>query len=95
MALCLIPATGVTNGNFLQTYFIVTYSLIPLQNIRLQNLTDLDFDLSRLLKVICDDVIGLSIYAFLLMCNSHLWPNCDPSQNIRPRNQSDLEFDLE
>ncbi len=69
MALCLTPATGVTNGNFLQTYFIVTYGLAPLQDIRLQNLNDLEFDLSRSLKVICDDVIGLSIYAFLLMLN--------------------------
>ena len=63
----------VTNGNFLQTYFIVTYGLAPLQDIRLRNLTDLEFDLLRSLKVICDYVIGLAICAFLLMFN--LWPN--------------------
>ncbi len=65
MALCLTAVTGVTNGNFLQTYFIVTYGLAPLQDVRLQNLSDLEFDLSRSLKVICNDVIGLPIYAFL------------------------------
>ncbi len=95
MAICLTAATVVINGNFLQTYFIVTYGLAPLQGIRLRNLTDLEFDLSRLLKVICDDVIELSIYAFLIMFNtSNLWPNSAPSQTIRPRNLSDLEFDL-
>ncbi len=94
MAHCLTPATGVTNGNFLQTYFIVTYGLAPLQDIGLQNLSDLKFDLSRSLKVICDDVIRLPIYAFLLMFNSKLWPNSAPSQDIRLQNLSDLEFDL-
>ncbi len=38
----------------------------PLQDIRLQNLSDLEFDLSRSLKVKCDDVIGLAIHGFLL-----------------------------
>ena len=66
----------------------------PLQDIRLRNLSDLEFDLSRSLKVICDDVIGLLIYAFLLMFNSNLWPNSSPSQDIRLRNLSELEFDL-
>ena len=46
----LTPAIGVTNGNFLQTYFIVTYGLVPLQDIRLRNLRDLEFDLSRSLN---------------------------------------------
>ena len=32
--------------------------------IRLRNLSDLDFDLSRSLKVECDGVIGFSIYGF-------------------------------
>ncbi len=93
LTLCLTPATGVTNGNFLQTYFIVAYGLAPLQDIRLQNLSDLEFDLSRSLKVICDDVIGLPIYDFLLMFNSNLWPKSAASQDIRLRNLSDLEFD--
>ena len=42
LALCLTPTTGVTNGNFLQIYFIVTYGLAPLQDIRLRNLSDLE-----------------------------------------------------
>ncbi len=82
LALCLTPANGVTNGNFLQTYFIVTYGLGPLQDIRLQNLSDLEFNLSRSLKVICDDVIGLPTYAFLLMFNSNLLPKSAPSQDF-------------
>ena len=44
----------------------------PLQDIRLQNLSDLDFDLSRSLRVKCDSVIGLPIYAFLLMFSSNI-----------------------
>ena len=39
---------------------------VPLQDIRLQNLSDLEFHLSRSLKVKCDDVIGLAIHGFLL-----------------------------
>ncbi len=83
MALCLTPATGVTNGKFLQTYFIVTYGLAPLEDIRLQNLSDFKFDLLRSLKVKCDSVIELPMYAFLLLFNSHIWPNSAPSQDIR------------
>ncbi len=37
-----------------------------------QNLSDLDFDLSRSLKVKCDSAIGLPIYAFLLMFISNI-----------------------
>ena len=37
--------------------------------------SDLDFDLSRSLKVKCDGVIGLPIYGFLLMFNSNIGPN--------------------
>ncbi len=57
-------------------------------------MSDLEFDLLRSLKVKCDDVIGLPIYAFLLVFNSNIWPNSAPLQDIRLRNQSDLEFDL-
>ena len=39
----------------------------PLQDIRFRNMIDLDFDLSRSLKVKCDGVIGPYIYGFLLM----------------------------
>ncbi len=66
----------------------------PLQDIRLQNLSNLAFDLSRSLKVKCDSVIELPIYAFLLMFNSNTWSNSAPLQDIRLRNLSDLEFDL-
>ena len=37
-----------------------------LQDIRLRNLSDLEFDISRSLKVKCDDVMGLAIHGFLL-----------------------------
>ena len=39
----------------------------PLQDIRLRNLGDLEFDLYRLLKVKCDDVIGLAIRSVVLI----------------------------
>ncbi len=39
-------------------------------------------DLWRSLKVKYDDVIGLSLYAFLLMFNSNIWPNSAPLQYI-------------
>ncbi len=57
LALCLTPAIGVTNGNFLQPYFIVTYGLAPLQDIRFRNLSDPEFDLSRSIKVMCDIIM--------------------------------------
>ena len=44
----------------------------PLQDIRLLNSSDLDFDLSRLLKVQSDDVIRLAIQGFILMVNSKI-----------------------
>ncbi len=48
----------------------------PLRDIRLRNLSDLDFDLSRSnFKVESDDVIGLPIYSFLLMFNGKIGPN--------------------
>ncbi len=57
-------------------------------------MSDLEFDPCRALKVKCDDVIGLSLYAFLLMFNSNIWPNSAASQDVRLRNVIDLEFDL-
>ncbi len=50
-------------------------NLAHLRGIRLQNLSDLDFSLSRPLEVKCDGAIGLPIYGFLLVCNSDIWPN--------------------
>ena len=57
---------------------------------------DLEFDLSRSLKVKCEDFIGFSLYAFLLMFNSniHVFGITAPLQYIRLQNVSDLEFDL-
>ena len=64
----------------------------PLQDIMLRNLSDLEFDLSRSLKVKCDSVIGLPIYAFLLMFNSNIWSNSAPLQDISSQNLSDLNL---
>ncbi len=41
-----------------------------------------------------DSVIGLPIYAFLLMFNRNIWPNSAPLQDVMLRNLSDLDFDL-
>ncbi len=60
----------------------------------LKNLSDLDFDLSRSLKVKCERLIRLSICGFLLMINTNIGPNLAPLQDIRFRNLGDLEFDL-
>ena len=46
-----------------------------LRDIRLRILSDLDFDLSRSLKVKYESAIGLSIYGFLLMFYSNIGPN--------------------
>ncbi len=43
------------------------------------NVDDLDFDLTRLLKVKCDDVtdaVGLLIYDFILVLNSNYMSIC-------------------
>ncbi len=66
----------------------------PLPDTKLRNLSDLEVDPLRSLKVKCDSVIELPIYAFLLMFNSNIWPNSASLQDVRERNQSDLEFDL-
>ena len=66
----------------------------PLRDIMLQNLCDLESDISKSLKLKGDNVIGLSLYAFLLMFNRNIRPNSPPLQDIRLRNLSDLEFDL-
>ncbi len=58
-------------------------------------MSDPDFDLSRSLKVKCDSVIRLPIYAFILMFNSNIWPNSSPFQDKSLRNLSDLVFDFQ
>ncbi len=47
-------------------YLIV---MVPLRDISFRNLSNLDFDFSRSLKVESDDAIGLAIYGCLLMGN--------------------------
>ena len=42
----------------------------PSRDIRLRNLSGLDFDLSRSLRVKHDSVIGRSIYSFILVYTS-------------------------
>ncbi len=49
--------------------------MYSMQSPSTQNPSELDCDLSRSLKVKSDDVIGLSIYGFLLMVNSNIGPN--------------------
>ncbi len=49
-------------------------NLAPLREIRLHNLGDLDFDLSRSLKVKSSGVIGPPIYDILLVSNSNHMP---------------------
>ena len=70
------------------------YNALGFFFIRPRNLSDLDFDLSRSLKVKCESAIGLLIYGFLLVFNSNIGPNSAPLQDIRLRNFGDLEFDL-
>ena len=58
-------------------------NLVPLRDIRPQNISDLDFDLSRSLKVKCDGALALPIYGFLLMVNSNIGPNLAPLRDIK------------
>ncbi len=48
---------------------------MPVRSATIQNMSGLDFDLSRSLKVKSDDVIELGIYGFLLMFNTNVGPN--------------------
>ena len=48
---------------------------IPYRYPTTQNLRDLEFDLSKPLKVKCDSAVGHPIYGFLLTFNSNLGPN--------------------
>ena len=50
----------------------------PLRDIRHWNPSDLNFDLSRPLKVKSDDVIALATYGFLLMVKGNIGPNLAP-----------------
>ncbi len=51
-------------------------NIAPLRDITLQNLSDLDFETSMSLKVKCERVFELPIYAFLfLMFIGKIWSN--------------------
>ncbi len=82
----------------LSNYFvIVTHGLTQLlYEIQIFDIwvCDLDIDLSRSLKVICDSVIELPIYGFLVISYSNTWANSDPLRDISLRNPSDLDVDL-
>ncbi len=60
--------------------------------IRLDILSDLNFDLSSSLK--SQNMMSLDPYGFLLLINSDIWPNSAPLRDIRLRNLSDLDCDL-
>ena len=65
---------------------------IPCSSPSIQNQSDLDFDLSRWVKV-KTDVIGVAIYGFLLMVNSNIEPNSAPFlRDIMLWNPSDLDL---
>ncbi len=42
----------------------------PLRDIMLQNMRDLDFDISRSPRVKCDSAIGIPVYCFLVVSNN-------------------------
>ncbi len=53
-----------------------------LRDISFQNMCDLDFDLSRSLKVKCNGALRLSIYEFLLVSNSNHMSICQRLHDI-------------
>ncbi len=55
----------------------------PFRDIRLPNVSDLESDLSRSLKVKRYSEIGLAVYGFLLMVKSNIGPNLAPLGDIR------------
>ncbi len=62
----------------------------------LKNLGDLEFDLSRSLKVKCKRVIGfpIPVYVFLFMFNSNIGHNYTTLRDISLQNRGDLDFDI-
>ncbi len=65
-----------------------------LRDIRYQNVSDLDIDLPRSLKVKCNCNNGIHMYALILIFNSNICPNPAPLQDIRLWNLSDLDFEI-
>ncbi len=70
----------------------MTSNFAPLQDIRLRNLSDFDFDVSRSLKVKCSGGIGLSIYGFLLIYT--ITTGLSLTDLIGTRNVSYLEIEF-
>ncbi len=60
----------------------------------LLNLSDLDFDLSKLIMVKCDSAFELDIYGFLAVFNSNIRLNAALLRAIMFQNLSDLDIDL-
>lgn len=58
-------------------------------NVSLHNVGDLDFDLSRSLKVKCDAAVGLPIYDLVLMSNGN---NMTYLGSITKQNSSKFEM---
>ncbi len=56
---------------------------IPYRYHTTENLSDLDFDLSRSLNVKFDNAIGLAIFGFLLIVNANIGLNSAPLRDIR------------
>ena len=65
-----------------------------LRDIASQNMHDLEFDLSRSLKVKGNGAIKKSTYDFLLVNNSKYMPIYSILRDIVTQNMHDLEFDL-
>ncbi len=63
-----------------------------LRDISLQNMSDLDFDLSRSVNVKYNHTIGLPVYGFLLRFTDNILPTLTHLQYISLQNLSD--FDL-
>ena len=61
----------------------IWHTSTPLRDIRLYNLSDLDFNRPRPLKVKCDGIIRLPIYEFLLLVNNNTGSNLVPLRAIR------------
>ncbi len=64
----------------------------PLRDISLRKRSDLEFDLSRSLKLnVIKPMDTLWLHVFPLMFNSIIWPNSAPLRVIRLQNLSDLD----
>ncbi len=89
-------ATGLPiYGFLLRSTSNIWPTLAQVRHRSLQNLNDLDFDLSRSLRVKCDGAIGLPIYDFsYIYVKSYTWPNATPLRDINLRNLSYLDIDL-